>query len=81
MTQKEKFELEKLLEEAIQNYKTAEGDWQSYELAIKNGDLDNAKVCMRKFDYHRGYAEGIYQVLACVKYKNTRMSLLASMLS
>lgn len=79
MTKLESFKCEKLMEEAIRNMKNSNEYWDEYEKAKKENRMADAEVAMRKFDYHRGHADGIYDVLAMIGFKHYRMKELCEL--
>ena len=70
---------EKLMEEAIQKAKQADGEYKAYNQLIKK-DKIKAEIEQRKADQHIGYAEGINQVLAVIGFKHERMKELSDLL-
>lgn len=81
MTKLEYIRCEKLLNEAISNAETANELWKKYEKYKKENNMIEAEICMRESDYHRGYAEGINQVLAVIGFKHELMVELGKMIS
>lgn len=74
MTKQEKDKCEKLLDEALENLYETDLDWMDYEMAKKSKCYDAMEACLRKFENHGGYAEGIYQALAVLGYKSEKMT-------
>lgn len=69
MTKQENMKCEEVLKEAI-----AAAEWSKEEYALseqyyKEGDTIKGKTEQRKADNHRGYAEGINQVLAVLNFQ------------
>lgn len=80
MTKLEYKKCEKLMDEAIRNAKIANENWKKYLVAEKNKNALDMEINMRNCDYHRGYAEGINQVLVTIGFKHERMEELLELL-
>ncbi len=80
MTTYEKEKCRKLLEEAIQVCNRANEEYMEYERLIKEDDKVNAEVKLRQADYKLGYANGIHQVLAVLRFQNDMMKELERLL-
>ena len=74
MTKQEKDKCEKLLNEVLLSLNKTDADWEDYENAKRGGYHDDEEISLRKFENHRGYAEGIYQALAVLGYKSKNMT-------
>lgn len=81
MTKLEYMKCEKLMNEAIRNAENANESWKKYERYKKENNMIEAEIGMRESDYHRGYAEGINQVLAVIGFKHEQMAELSKMIS
>ena len=79
MTKKEYENCEKLMEEAIRNMESSNEYWDEYEKAKKENKSANAEVAMRKFDYYRGHADGIYDTLVMIGFRHERMKELCEL--
>lgn len=73
MTKQKMEKCEKLLDEALLNLSNADAEWEDYEDAKRGGYNDDEEISLRKFENHRGYAEGIHQALAVLGYKSEKM--------
>ena len=73
MTKQEKDKCEKLLDEIVLSLDRSDSAWKSYEGKKRDGCYVDAEIRLRSFENHHGYAEGIYQALAVLGYKNEKM--------
>lgn len=80
MTKTEREKCEKLMNQAIRNMKSSNEYWNEYEKAKKENRVADAEVAIRQFDYKRGYADGIYDVLATINFKHERMKELCELI-
>lgn len=77
-TKIEAMKCEKLLNEAIRN---AENANEEFTKADSYKDIIEKSVLLAQAHNHRGYAEGINQVLVCIGFKHERMSELGKLIS
>ena len=80
MTKTEREKCEKLMNQAIRNMESSDEYWNEYEKAKKENRVADAEVAIRQFDYKRGYADGIYDVLATINFKHERMKELCELI-
>lgn len=80
MTKTERGKCEKLMNQAIRNMESSDEYWNEYEKAKKENRVADAEVAIRQFDYKRGYADGIYDVLATINFKHERMKELCELI-
>ena len=80
MTKTEREKCEKLMNQAIRNTESSNEYWNEYEKAKKENRVADAEVAIRQFDYKRGYADGIYDVLATINFKHERMKELCELI-
>lgn len=80
MTKIECEKCEKLMNQAIMEMERLDEYWDEYEKAKKDNRMADAEVAMRQFDYKRGYANGIYDVLATINFKHERMKELCELI-
>ena len=73
MTKQEKNYCEKLIKEAERNLEISEDGFKKYDRYKRDGKEIDAEVALRNADYHRGYAEGIYQALVWIGYNSEIM--------
>lgn len=78
MTKLETIKCEKLLDEAIRN---AENANEEFYKAGECYDTTERHILEIKAHNHRGYAEGINQVLAVIGFKHERMAELRKLIS
>lgn len=78
MTKQEYTKCEKLLDEAIGNAETAN---EEFYKAGNSYDTTERHILETKAWNHRGYAEGINQVLVVIGFKHDRMSELGKLIS
>lgn len=78
MTKLEYMKCEKLMDEAIRNAKNAN---EEFNKAGKCYDTTERHILETKAWDHRGYAEGINQVLVVIGFKHDRMSELGKLIS
>lgn len=78
MTKLEYTKCEKLLDEAIRN---AENANEEFYKAGNSYDTTERHILETKAWNHRGYAEGINQVLVLIGFKHDRMSELGKLIS
>jgi hypothetical protein len=78
MTKLEYTKCEKLLDEAIRN---AENANEEFYKAGNSYDTTERHILETKAWNHRGYAEGINQVLVVIGFKHDRMSELGKLIS
>ena len=78
MTKQEYMKCEKLLDEAIRNAETAN---EEFYKAGNSYDTTERHILETKAWNHRGYAEGINQVLVVLGFKHDRMSELGKLIS
>ena len=78
MTKQEYMKCEKLLDEAIRNAETAN---EEFYKAGNSYDTTERHILETKAWNHRGYAEGINQVLVVIGFKHDRMSELWKLIS
>lgn len=57
-----------LRREAIEKISIAQSNWLKYEKCLKIGDVINAEVALREYEYIKGYVEGINQVFVSIGY-------------
>ena len=80
MTKTEREKCEKLMNQAIMEMERLDEYWNEYENAKKENRAADAEVAMRQFDYKRGYADGIYDVLATINFKHDGMKKLCELI-
>ena len=80
MTKTERVQCEKLMNQSIMEMERLDEYWNEYEQAKKDNRMADAEVAMRQFDYKRGYADGIYDVLATINFKHERMKELCELI-
>jgi hypothetical protein len=78
MTKFEYAKCEKLMNEAIKNAETAN---EEFYKAGNSYDTTERHILETKAWNHRGYAEGINQVLVVIGFKHDRMSELGKLIS
>lgn len=78
MTKLEAMKCEKLLDEAIRNAETAN---EEFYKAGNSYDTTERHILETKAWSHRGYAEGINQVLAVIGFKHKRMVELGKLIN
>lgn len=78
MTKLEYTKCEKLMDEAIRNAETAN---EEFYKAGNSYDTTERHILETKAWNHRGYAEGINQVLAVIGFKHERMEELSKLIS
>ena len=73
-----------LMDEALRSIQCAQREWKKYE-QYKDGRIEmpdelkeednsiEAEIALREFEYHRGYAEGINQVLVSIGVRHEKM--------
>lgn len=79
MTKTEREKCEKLMNQAIRNMKSSNEYWNEYEKAKKENRVADAEVAMRKFDYHRGNADGVYDALVTIGFQHEEMKKLCEL--
>lgn len=77
MTKPERIKCEELLSEAIKNIKIAD---KEFEKAAACRDRIEKSILLSQAYNHRGYAEGINQVLATVGFKHEQMKELGKLI-
>ena len=80
MTKTEREQCEKLMNQAIMEMERLDEYWNEYEKAKKDNRIADAEAAMRQFDYKRGYADGIYDVLATIDFRHERMKELCELI-
>ena len=71
MNKVERDRCEKLISEANRNIYEAREQWKKYEKRKKECNKVETEIALRNFEYHKGYAEGIYEALAVVGYNKS----------
>lgn len=80
MTKIEKRRCEQLAQEAKNNFEKAEYHYEEYKEFHLYGNKTDAEIALRETDYHRGYAEGIYQALVVIGYNSESMKELSELI-
>ncbi len=80
MTKLELKKCENLMYEAIKNARCAKKEYDEAEKLLKAGNTIKWEVEQRKADQHIGYAQGVNQVLASLKFKHADMKMLSELI-
>lgn len=80
MTKTEHVQCENLMNQSIMEMERLDEYWNEYEKAKKDNRMADAEVVMRQFDYNRGYADGIYDVLTTINFKHEQMKKLCELI-
>ncbi len=62
-----------LMDEALRSIQCAQREWKKYEQYKEEDNSIEAEIALREFEYHRGYAEGINQVLVSIGVRHEKM--------
>lgn len=80
MTKQEKLQCDKLADEAIRKFGESAEEYKRYTLLKATEKLTDAEIMLRNADQDLGYAQGIYQALVCIGYKDEKMERLTELL-
>lgn len=80
MTKTEWKKCERLMYEAIRKAEWAKEEYEKSEKYSKDGNTVQWEVEQRKADQNIGYAQGVNQVLASLKFKHADMKMLSELI-